>query len=437
MKNSRPRIKYAQIPHSISRCIENITNPTASALLSYLTRTTIGFGYGGVELSYRKIAKALRVTTRTITKAAKILERLGVILRERVSAGDIFIWRVVLERDEILEDPNKIYTVRDSSKYGDRDGDKIDRSARIRSIDHQGYDHSITTSSSQGEHPKPHRIKAQSASIEQKNDSLKKDLKKTDLKKQHHCMRLDGSRSQAPTEQTTHLAARRAGDEPLHKILLKTLREYGVRQRVARKLCREYDHTLIQSVLDTVPQLTGIENLPGYLVSAIQDGGYQTAPSNNSKNKKSPGQPSAKTQKNGRQVSGGRSNYAHLTDHNVNRPRHNSVKNDTEAPINYRTVEETQAEAQALEQERLAKEQDYQSKGKTLAARFSELSTDVKTALKNRASQRLSQLVGNSAKKDQILQDKSFQRVTNRTVLENFFGWLDQGMPPEKALSLA
>ena len=131
-----------------------------------------------------------------------------------------------------------------------------------------------------------------------------------------------------------------------------------------------------------------------------EDGGYQIAPQNaQSPNSQSPAQrDQGAEQKNGRQVSGGRSNYAHLTAHNVNRPRHNSVKNDTEAPINYRTVEETQAEAQALEQERLAKEQDYQSKGKTLAARFSELSTDVKTALKNRASQRLSQLVGNSAK---------------------------------------
>ena len=80
MKNSRPRIKYSQTPHSIARFIESITNPTATALLSLLTRKTVGFGQGFVDLSYRQIAKALGVGARTITRASKILEKLGVML---------------------------------------------------------------------------------------------------------------------------------------------------------------------------------------------------------------------------------------------------------------------------------------------------------------------------------------------------------------------
>ena len=111
MKNSRPRIKYSQTPHSISRRIETISNKTASALLSFITRKTIGFGQGSIELPYAQIAKELNVDPRTISTAAKRLEKWGDIIRERVSRR-IYRWAVVLDREEVIFDPEKTYVTK-------------------------------------------------------------------------------------------------------------------------------------------------------------------------------------------------------------------------------------------------------------------------------------------------------------------------------------
>ena len=111
MKNSRPRIKYSQTPHSISRRIETISNKTASALLSFITRKTIGFGQGSIELPYAQIAKELNVDPRTISTAAKKLEKWGDIIRERVSRR-IYRWAVVLDREEVIFDPEKTYVTK-------------------------------------------------------------------------------------------------------------------------------------------------------------------------------------------------------------------------------------------------------------------------------------------------------------------------------------
>ena len=49
----------------------------------------------------------------------------------------------------------------------------------------------------------------------------------------------------------------------------------GVSQRKARQLCREQDHQLIEKVLETAPKRIGIKNLAAYIVTEIQDGGYE------------------------------------------------------------------------------------------------------------------------------------------------------------------
>ena len=79
----RPRIKFLQLPHSVAQRIESLTNRTAAALLTYLCRKTIGFGQGVVELSYQQLSQNLKVDTRTVARAAKILESSGDILRDR------------------------------------------------------------------------------------------------------------------------------------------------------------------------------------------------------------------------------------------------------------------------------------------------------------------------------------------------------------------
>ena len=88
-----------------------ISNKTASALLSFITRKTIGFGQGSIELPYAQIAKELNVDPRTISTAAKRLEKWGDIIRERVSRR-IYRWAVVLDREEVIFDPEKTYVTK-------------------------------------------------------------------------------------------------------------------------------------------------------------------------------------------------------------------------------------------------------------------------------------------------------------------------------------
>ena len=409
MKNSRPRIKFSQTPHSISRRIETIPNKTAAALLSLINRKTVGFGVGYVDLPYRQISDELGVGPRAIQNAAKLLERWGDIIRERVACS-IYRWRVVLERDEIIEDPRQTYTTKDVPKEQVR----IVGSGPRGSNDPDHEDPTIRTCPSPVEQATPHKIEVKPTPFEQKTDLLKNSFKERDLKKQQHEELPDQSPDSGEELSTPD-------DEPLHKTCLRGLCEHGVSQRMARKLCRENDHELILSVLDAAPKRPGVQNLAAYIVSEIQDGGYEQT---------------SEGQKNGHQVSGGRSNYAHLTPKKINSTRHKTVKAiaPIDAPISYRSVQETRTEQQALETKRLEKEQDYQNKSRQLANRFKDLSEDLQLRLKLVASVHLSKLVPTSEKRETILRDKTFQRMANRAVLETFFEWLDQGLSEDQAL---
>ena len=415
MKNSRPRIKYSQTPHSISRRIETISNKTASALLSFITRKTIGFGQGSIELPYAQIAKELNVDPRTISTAAKKLEKWGDIIRERVSRR-IYRWAVVLDREEVVFDPEKTYFTKARGEIEVR----IKRSGPCGSNDPDHADQTIRTMRAGVEHEKPCGIKSADTFFEQSESSLKKVFKETDLKKQQQ-----GSPTEKPTasrqfKSKTQLASR-SDDEPLYKFCLRSLKSYGVRQRVARKLCREFDHELIKSVLETVPQLPGVENVAGYLVTAIRDGGYE--PSRCRRDKK-----------NAHQVTGGRSNYAHLTEDNVKSERHKVVKWELEAPIVSRTVEETQIELKKLELERVRREENYQNEGRSLVQRFRQLGEDVKASLKELSRRHLENLLPTTSKREEMLHDPTFQRLANRTVTERFFAALDLGLSSALAL---
>jgi hypothetical protein len=419
VKNSRPRIKYSQTPHSISRRIETIPNKTASALLSLINRKTVGFGQGFVDLSYRQISTELGVHSRTLTKAAKLLESWGDILRERV-ANRVYRWKIILQQDEIIEDPSQTYATREPEV--DRSV-LIDRSGPCGSIDQDQPDRSIRIKDADIENVRVDETKAPDATSEQLEAPLKKLLKETDLKKQQQAgIELEEFACETSKDTQPKLAPRSGDDEPLHKFCLRGLKSYGVSQRVARQLCREYEHETIQRVLDTVPGMTGIKNLAGYLVAAIKDGGYEMKSH------------SAGGKKNAHQVTGGRSNYAHLTDDNVKAGRHRNVKDTGDAPIVYRTVQETKLENDRLEAERVEREESYQEQGQTLAQRFQTLSGNVKERLKLQAASYLETLVPTSAKREEMLRDQAFRRVANRTVLERFFEWVDSGFSSEQAL---
>jgi len=415
VKNSRPRIKYSQTPHSISRRIETISNKTASALLSFITRKTIGFGQGSIELPYAQIAKELNVDPRTISTAAKKLEKWGDIIRERVSRR-IYRWAVVLDREEVIFDPEKTYVTKACGETEMR----IVRSGSCGSFDPDHADRSIRIMREGVEHEKPCGIEAADTFFEQSESSLKKVFKETSLKKQQQGAPTEKTTSSRQFKSKTQLASR-SDDEPLYKFCLRALKSYGVRQRVARKLCREFDHELIKSVLETVPQLSGVENVAGYLVTAIRDGGYEPVRCRQGK-------------KNAHQVTGGRSNYAHLTEDNVKAERHRVVKQENEVPILPKTVEETQKELQELELERSQREESYQSESRSLVQRFRQLGEDVKVSLKELSRRYLETLLPTSSKREQMLQDPTFQKLANRTVTERFFASLDQGLSSALAL---
>ena len=415
MKNSRPRIKYSQTPHSISRRIETISNKTASALLSFITRKTIGFGQGSIELPYAQIANELNVDPRTISTAAKKLEKWGDIIRERVSRR-IYRWAVVLDREEVIFDPEKTYVTKACGETEIR----IKRSGSCGSNDPDHADQTIRIEETETEHEKPCDIAAADTFFEQSESSLKKVFKETSLKKQQQGGPTEEPTSPRQFKSKTQLASR-SDDEPLYKFCLRSLKSYGVRQRVARKLCREFDHELIESVLETVPQLSGVENVAGYLVTAIRDGGYKPVRCRRDK-------------KNAHQVTGGRSNYAHLTEDNVKSERHRVVKQENEVPILPRTVEETQKELQELELERAQREESYQSESRSLVQRFRQLGEDVKVSLKELSRRYLETLLPTSSKREQMLQDLTFQKLANRTVTERFFAALDQGLSSALAL---
>jgi hypothetical protein len=407
VKNSRPRIKYSQTPHSVARRIETISNKTAAALLSLINRKTIGFGQGFVDLSYSLISKELKVNPRTVSTAAKKLEHWGDILRERISYG-IYRWRVVLETDEILFDPDKTYMTKPCGGLEVL----IDRSGPSGSIDQDHDDRSIRTLRRECEHVNLCKMVAEDAPGEQETGALKKVFKETDLKKQHSAP-ISGKSGALKALPKTAVGS--TDDEPLYKFCLRSLRKYGVSQRVARKLCREHEHVLIKNVLDLIPQLSGIKNVAGYLVAAIKDGGYQQT----SSPQLSPARREDK--KNAHQVSGGRSNYARVTDTNIKAGRHKSVMSDLDAPIVCKTAEETKTEQQWLELERLEREKSYRAEGLTLGQRFQALSDDVKAALKRLAREQLERSVPTTGRREEMLRDRTFQRIANRTVLERFF----------------
>ena len=415
MKNSRPRIKYSQTPHSISRRIETISNKTASALLSFITRKTIGFGQGSIELPYAQIANELNVDPRTISTAAKKLEKWGDIIRERVSRR-IYRWAVVLDREEVIFDPEKTYVTKACGEIEIL----IDRSGPCGSNDQDHADQTIMIQRAGVERENPCKIEASDTLFEQSTSSLKKVFKETYLKKQQQGAPTEETTSSRQFKSKTQLASR-SDDEPLYKFCLRSLKSYGVRQRVARKLCREFDHELIKSVLETVPQLPGVENVAGYLVTAIRDGGYE--PSRCRRDKK-----------NAHQVTGGRSNYAHLTEDNVKVERHRSVKGEVEVPIVARSVEETREEVRRLELEREERESCYRSEGKELVRRFRALGENVKESLKELAARYLEKLVPMSSRREEMIKDPTFQRMANRAVLSTFFDKIERGLPASLAL---
>ena len=419
-ENRTPFI-FGAIPHSVLD-LSNRLQATPSKLLIFLARKTLSFRKGSVVLRYRDISEAIGVCWRTVARAAKKLSKQGYVVREKMKGGT-YKWWVPLRPDEVVGKLDGNFLVREiATPPHDKNviSPMTDRSYPPMTA--VSWDQMFDRSASEAE------IAGENLCVEPvENQPLKKDLKETLLKKKQHQCAEEAEVSEL-AEQEPKPAARSA-DEPLYKFCLRELKRYGVSQRMARKLCREHDHDLIRDLLKTVPELSGVKNVAGYLVTAIRDGGYSSC-GRQAEQESSP----PVGQKNGHQVSGGRSNYAHLTDHNVKSGCHKSVKDPVDSPIAYRSVEETRREQESLERQRLEKEDRYREQAQTLAGRFRALSADVKDRLKALAAVRLEEMLPMTGKREEMKRDPAFRRIANRSVLETFFERLDLGLGEKEAL---
>jgi len=112
--SSRPKIKFLQLPLSVLSYLRTLTSKAASDLLVYLCQRTIGFGESSVTLTYNKIAEVLEVDSRTVARVAKLLEDKGFISREQ-TAHRVYRWRVVLQKDDIIADPEQARPLHDEA----------------------------------------------------------------------------------------------------------------------------------------------------------------------------------------------------------------------------------------------------------------------------------------------------------------------------------
>jgi len=394
VKTSRPKIKFLQLPLSVLSYLRNLTSKAASDLLVYLCQRTIGFGESSVTLTYNKIAEVLEVDSRTVARVAKLLEDKGFISREQ-TAHRVYRWRVVLQKDDIIADPDKTLMTTPTNQV---------MTSMSGSTGHQDHDHddiNVMTQPALIEHPKACQDESPVTPLEQNERPLKRLIKDKDLKKQHQSAEIY-EKLKTQIEHQPQPTVCKIVDEPPHKFCLRELIKHGVSQRVARELCRENDHQLIVDVLKTAPYRPGVKNLPAYIVSEIKDGGYRQAKV----------QTNVKLQ-----------------------PRQHRETASQDAPVTYRTPEQTQQEHQALEQERVQKEQSYREQGRVLASRFLNLANDVQLRLKLLGSIQLIKELPQTGNREQMLKDKTFQRLANRTVVERFFDWIDKGLDTVQALN--
>lgn len=402
MKTSRPKIKFLQLPLSVLSYLRTLNSKAASDLLVYLCQRTIGFGESSVTLAYNKLAEVLEVDSRTVARVAKLLEDRGFISRER-SAHRVYCWRVVLQKDDIIADPDKTLMTTSTNPI---------MTSMSGSSGHQCHDHddtNVMTQTALVEHQETSQDKAPTPKNEQTEQPLKRLIKDKDLKKQHQSAQ-HYEKLETQIEHQPQPAVCKTDDEPLHKFCLRELCKHGISRRIARRLCRENDHQLILEVLKTAPHRPGVKNLPAYIVAEIQNGGYHRASSGCERE-----QATAKPQ---------------------HRPkREASPSGPQDAPVTYHTPEQTQQEHEALEQERAQKEQSYREQGRILASRFLNLANDVQLRLKLLASIQLTKELPQTGNREQMLKDKTFQRLANRTVLERFFDWVDKGLDTVQALN--
>ena len=398
----RPRLRrFISSPPSVMQAIRSLRNPSAQALLNFLSEKCFGFGRGHADYSYARLGAMLGRSTRVIARASKLLRELGYVTVDLLRDGS-YRWRVPVLAEEVKEDPYGALAVRsDVQKDAHPMTETSWGSCQKR---HGGYDVSVMggmTETSWGVEAVDNAMSpcpdwSETASGSEEKTGPKRHLQETYTKRLQQDTSLLGASSSL--EETS------AGDdEPVdHKGLLKELRGVGVSERVARKLLREHEHELVEKVLRKAGELEGVLNLAGYIVREVQDGGYEDISS-------------------------------FMPVEAATEAKTAAVHSD--APMVSPGVEATRRERDEMLAERAQKEEAYRRSVGQLLERFGQLSDHLKASLKVRWTEHLEKTLPNTPRKPELMKDQKLQKMAFKQVVERFFMVIDQGSTQKDALA--
>ena len=404
-KEHRARARFSRFiptPPSVMRALRSLRNATAQALYNFLIEKCFGFGQGSVELSYGQISQVIGRCWRTVARVARQLRALGLVVVEQLPCG-AYRWQIPVLAEEVKEDPHGVLLVLNSPS-----SPAMERPIPIPS----GYDRSIIPPHDRSIIPpmtdlswgvacgendsSPDVIEVCAPFMDLEKGLPKRHDQETYLKRHHH---------EAVVSVKETVGSEVGDDESLgHKKLLRKLLELGMKQRVARKLLRDNDHEVVSGALERVALRGDIANPAGYVLREVEDGGYEEPLSLCDSLEGSAGErkPSAKK---------------------------------SDAPMMSVGVEETRSQMQAIEAEREAQIALSRSQVQNLLTRFSELSSELREALRDRWTAAKEQMVPNTPRKAEILRDPKFEKMAFREVTSKFFAALDGGGSAEAALA--
>ena len=393
--------RFIPTPPSVMRALRSLRNATAQALYNFLIEKCFGFGQGSVELSYGQISKAIGRSWRTVARVASKLRTLGLVVVDSLPCG-AYRWRIPVLAEEVKEDPHGVLLVLESSQPL---ADPIPiPSGYDKTVisPHDSFVISPMSEMSWGvaceeQVSTPCKIRAEVSLEAFEKEAPKRHDQETCFKRHHH---------EEVSVAAEIVKFEKGDDESVgHKNLLRKLLELGMKQRVARKLLRENDHEVVSGALERVALRGDIANPAGYVLREVEDGGYEESLT--------------------------------LCDFSnqgsaVASPR---CEKRSDAPMVSVGVEETRSQIAAAVAEREARAVVSRFQVRELLDRFSELSSDLKEALRVRWTAAKEEMVPNTPRRAEILRDPKFEKMAFREVVSGFFARLDGGATAEGALA--
>ena len=404
-REHRARARFSRFiptPPSVMRALRSLRNATAQALYNFLIEKCFGFGQGSVELSYGQISKVIGRSWRTVARVASKLRTLGLVVVDSLPCG-AYRWRIPVLAEEVKEDPHGVLLVLESSQP------LADPILPIPS----GYDKTVISPhdsfvispmsemswgvACEEQVSTPCKIRAEVSLEAFEKEASKRHDQETCFKRHHH---------EEVSTAAEIVKFEKGDDESVgHKNLLRKLLELGMKQRVARKLLRENDHEVVSGALERVALRGDIANPAGYVLREVEDGGYEESLT--------------------------------LCDfsHQGSVVALSRGEKSSDAPMVSVGVEETRSQVAAAEAEREARAVVSRFQVRELLDRFSELSSDLKEALRVRWTAAKEEMVPNTPRRAEILRDPKFEKMAFREVVSGFFARLDGGATAEGALA--